>query len=203
MEKLKDNAMYLTVVNSVGLFGATTYFYKQLETMRSDMVKISQTLTGIVRKLAELEKGNQNKTEALHTLNEQIRNLTSDIDNLPNFDNLDNLDNLENDIEELVLVLQEHNIPFERTQTQIQNKKTQNKKNNFRRDNDERKDPSNRNKSMKNDKKPEKQRGDTFRERESDNNFKSNKETRKVVKYNDNDDDDDDLIGEVRKQQLR
>jgi TolA-binding protein len=196
MEKLKDNAMYLTVANSVGLFGATTYFYKQLETMKSDMVKISQTLTGIVRKLAELEKGNQNKTEALHTLNEQIRNLSDEIDNLPNFDNL------ENDIEELVLVLQENNIPFERTNTQMQSKKSQNKKTNFRRDNDERKETFSRNKSVKNDKKIDKQRSETFRERDTDNSFKSTKDTRKVVKYND-DDDDDDLIGEVRKQQLR
>jgi septal ring factor EnvC (AmiA/AmiB activator) len=89
MEALKDKAMYLTVANSVGLFGATTYFYKQLETMRSDMVKISQTLTGIVRKLAELEKGNQNKTEALHTLNEQIKRMNDELESIQLIDIID------------------------------------------------------------------------------------------------------------------
>jgi TolA-binding protein len=191
METLKDKAMYLTVANSVGLFGATTYFYRQLETMKLDMVKISQTLTGIIRKLSEIEKNDQNKTEALHTLNEQIKRMNDELESVQLIDIIDN------DIEELVGVLQDNNINFERTSVQ---NKTQNKKqNNSRRDNDERKDV--RRKPIKNDKFTDKKRGDSFRDVDNYSSSRLSKDQRKPVKYEE--DEDEDLIGEVRKHQGR
>jgi TolA-binding protein len=191
MEALKDKAMYLTVANSVGLFGATTYFYRQLETMKLDMVKISQTLTGIVRKLSEIEKGDQNKTEALHTLNEQIKRMNDELESIQLIDIIDN------DIDELVNVLQDNNINFDRPSQQ--NKKQNKKQNNFRRDNDEKKDVRGLRKPIKNDK----TRGDSFRDRDVDNytNSRLSKDQRKPVKYEE--DEDEDLIGEVRKHQAR
>jgi len=191
MEALKDKAMYLTVANSVGLFGATTYFYRQLETMKLDMVKISQTLTGIVRKLSEIEKGDQNKTEALHTLNEQIKRMNDELESIQLIDIIDN------DIEELVNVLQDNNINFDRPSQQ--NKKQNKKQNNFRRDNDEKKDVRSLRKPIKNDK----TRGDSFRDRDVDNysNSRLSKDQRKPIKYEE--DQDEDLIGEVRKHQAR
>jgi len=191
MEALKDKAMYLTVANSVGLFGATTYFYRQLETMKLDMVKISQTLTGIVIKLSEIEKGDQNKTEALHTLNEQIKRMNDELESIQLIDIIDN------DIDELVNVLQDNNINFDRPSQQ--NKKQNKKQNNFRRDNDEKKDVRGLRKPIKNDK----TRGDSFRDRDVDNytNSRLSKDQRKPVKYEE--DEDEDLIGEVRKHQAR
>ena len=191
MEALKDKAMYLTVANSVGLFGATTYFYRQLETMKLDMVKISQTLTGIVRKLSEIEKGDQNKTEALHTLNEQIKRMNDELESIQLIDIIDN------DIDELVNVLQDNNINFDRPSQQ--NKKQNKKQNNFRRDNDEKKDVRGLRKPIKNDK----TRGDSFRDRDVDNytNSRLSKDQRKPIKYEE--DQDEDLIGEVRKHQAR
>ena len=195
MEALKDKAMYLTVANSVGLFGATTYFYKQLETMKLDMVKISQTLTGIVRKLSEIEKGDQNKTEALHTLNEQIKRMNDELESIQLIDIIDN------DIDELVNVLQDNNINFDRPSQQ--NKKQNKKQNNFRRDNDEKKDVRSLRKPIKNDKFIDKTRGDSFRDRDVDNysNSRLSKDQRKPIKYEE--DEDEDLIGEVRKHQAR
>ena len=195
METLKDKAMYLTVANSVGLFGATTYFYRQLETMKLDMVKISQTLTGIVRKLSEIEKGDQNKTEALHTLNEQIKRMNDELESIQLIDIIDN------DIDELVNVLQDNNINFDRPSQQ--NKKQNKKQNNFRRDNDEKKDVRGLRKPIKNDKFIDKTRGDSFRDRDVDNysNSRLSKDQRKPIKYEE--DEDEDLIGEVRKHQAR
>jgi TolA-binding protein len=191
MEALKDKAMYLTVANSVGLFGATTYFYRQLETMKLDMVKISQTLTGIVRKLSEIEKGDQNKTEALHTLNEQIKRMNDELESIQLIDIIDN------DIDELVNVLQDNNINFDRPSQQ--NKKQNKKQTNFRRDNDEKKDLRGLRKPIKNDK----TRGDSFRDRDVDNysNSRLSKDQRKPIKYEE--DEDEDAIGEVRKHQAR
>lgn len=111
MEKLKDPAMLLSVANTIGLVGTTAYFYKQLEAIRLDMIKMSQTITGVVRKLAEIEKGEQHKGEVLHTLNDQIKRINQQIEELPSFDSIDNLDV---DMNELVATLEEHNIIIER-----------------------------------------------------------------------------------------
>jgi len=111
MEKLKEPAMLLSVANSIALVGTTAYFYKQLEAIRLDMIKMSQTLTGVVRKISEMEKGEQRKGEALHTLNDQVKRINQQIDDLPSFDNFDNIDL---DIDEIIAILEENNITIER-----------------------------------------------------------------------------------------
>lgn len=112
MEKVKDPAMMLSVVDFVGLAGAIFYFYKQNEAIRSDMAKITQTLTGVVRKMAEMEKGDQQKSELLHGLNDQIKQMDQKISDLPT---VDFADMVEGDLEEIVATLAEHNIEVERT----------------------------------------------------------------------------------------
>lgn len=111
MEKLKDPAMLLSLANSIGLVGSTAYFYKQLEAVRADMVKISQTLTGVLRKLSEMEKGEQQKGEALHTLNDQIKHINQQVSDLPSFEFADNV---EFDLDEIVAALSDHDIHVER-----------------------------------------------------------------------------------------
>lgn len=91
MEKVKDPAMVLAIVNSVGLIGTSAYFYKQLEAVRTDMVKITQTLSSLARKVSEIEKHDQGKGEAMHALNEQIKNLNDCVEGLPSFTDFDNL----------------------------------------------------------------------------------------------------------------
>lgn len=116
MEKLKDPAMLLSVANSIGIVGTTAYFYKQLETMRLDMIKMSQTIQGMVRKLSELEKGDQNKSEALHTLTDQVKRTHEQLEDIPSLSELDNLDV---DLGEIVAVLEENNIKVERPSQNI------------------------------------------------------------------------------------
>lgn len=111
MEKLKDPAMLLSVANSIGIVGSTAYFYKQLETMRAEMVKMSQVLTTVLRKVAEVEKGDQHKNETIHALSEQIKRLNEQIERIPTFEHIDNIDV---DISEIIDVLCENNIPVER-----------------------------------------------------------------------------------------
>jgi hypothetical protein len=111
MEKLKDPAMLLSIANSIGLVGTTAYFYKQIEAIRSDMVKISQTLTGVLRKITEMEKGEQNKSEVLHTLTDQIRHINEEINALPLPGTIDNMDL---DLTEILAVLEEHDIIVDR-----------------------------------------------------------------------------------------
>lgn len=111
MEKLKDPSMILAVTANVGVVGVSAYFYKQLEAIRADLVKMSQTLTGVVRKIAEIEKGDQHKGEALHALNDQIRQINQAIDDLPSFDRLNDLDE---DVNEVVAVLHDNDIVVDR-----------------------------------------------------------------------------------------
>ena len=111
MEKLKDPAMLLAVANSIGIVGTTAYFYKQLEAMRLDMVKMSQTLTGVIKKLSEIDKGSQSRDEALHLLGDQMKRINQHLEDVPSFENLENI---EMDLNEIVTVLEENEIPVER-----------------------------------------------------------------------------------------
>jgi len=111
MEKLKDPAMLLSVANSIGIVGTTAYFYKQLEAQRLDLIKLSQTLTAVTRKVAEMEKGEQNKGEALHSLNNQIKEVNQQLENMPTFEHIENLDQ---DLTEITSVLEDNDIPIDR-----------------------------------------------------------------------------------------
>lgn len=115
MDKLKDPAMILAVTANIGVVGTSAYFYKQIEAIRADLIKMSQTLTGVVRKIAEIEKGDQNKGEALHTLSDQIKRINQSIDELPSFDSIDELfENLDLDVNEIVSVMQNNGTEIER-----------------------------------------------------------------------------------------
>lgn len=107
--------MLLSIANSLGLIGTTAYFYKQLEAVRLDMVKLSQTLTGVLRKVAEMEKGDQHRSEALHALNDQVKKIN---DQLEEFPSLDMTDNMELDLTEIIAVLEDNNIQVDRPSQQ-------------------------------------------------------------------------------------
>ena len=111
MDKLKDPAMALSITNTVGIVGTTVYFYKQLEAMRSDMDKVSKTLGIALKKIGELEKNEQNKTEALHTVSNQLKNVNELINELPSFEPIEDL---ESDIAEIVDMLQQNKIEVTR-----------------------------------------------------------------------------------------
>lgn len=111
MEKLKDPAMLVTVANSIAIVGITAYFYKQMEAQRLEQIKITQTLTTIAKKLTELEKGEQNKGEVLHTLNNQIKEINFNLENMAPFEMVDNMDI---DINEIIGILEENQIHIER-----------------------------------------------------------------------------------------
>lgn len=104
MDKLKDPAMALSLANTAGLVGVTAYFYKQMEAMRADMIKVSQTLGGVVKKVTEMEKGDQNQREALHTLNNQIKDMTASLKEMPS---INDFEDLNYDMQEVMDVLAE------------------------------------------------------------------------------------------------
>ncbi len=111
MEKMKDPAMLLSIANTAAIVGTAVYFYKQVEAVRLDMVKVSQTLNGVLKKISEIEKGDQNSNDALHTLNEQIKHINDQIGDLPSLDDIANFDM---DIDEIVDILEQNNIPIKR-----------------------------------------------------------------------------------------
>lgn len=111
METLKDPAMVLGITNTVGMVGITAYFYKQNEALRADLNKLSQTMQGVLRKLSEMDKAGQNKTEVLHTLNDQIKVIETQLKELPSPDSFEDVNN---DIDEIIDVLNNNNISVER-----------------------------------------------------------------------------------------
>ena len=105
MDKFKDPAMLLSIADAVGLVGVTFYFYKQLESMRSDLTKTNQSVSGILHKLNEMEKGDRNRNETLQTLNEEVRRLGYELEDLSSMEDI-----LDEDLEEIIKVLEKNNI---------------------------------------------------------------------------------------------
>ena len=207
MEKLKDPAMLLSVANSIGLVGSTAYFYKQLEAVRIDMVKMSQTLTAVLRKISEMEKGEQHKSETVHALSDQIKRLNEQIERLPSFDHVDNLDL---DLSEIVEILAENNITVERPSQAPRGRRSGDRRDPYRRESDvddKRYDRTQRTTTLKS-------RGDTSRDLDSRQQSGRTPRTQPALRdqptqrqqstpkqtYGESYDDDLDLIGEVRRQ---
>jgi hypothetical protein len=206
MEKLKEPAMLLSVANSIGLVGTTAYFYKQLEAVRLDMVKMSQTLQGVLRKLSEIEKGDQNKGEALHTLNDQIKRINDQLEDIPSINEIDGFDL---DLSEIVTILSENSIQVERPSQNIRyTRRSGDRKSRRDLEVEDRRDTQ---------RKPARgqleasrtSRNDSSRDYERQPSRSSNVPTREVrggqhrSEPTANYDEDDDLIGEVRRQQTR
>lgn len=111
MEKFKDPAMLLSVANSIGIVGTTAYFYKQLESVRTDLMRTSQAIVALTRKLGEMEKADQHQSETLRQVNEQIKRINETLADMPSFDNIADV---ESDLSEIVAVLDENSIIVER-----------------------------------------------------------------------------------------
>jgi len=120
VDRLKDPATLLSVVDAIGLVGATYYFYKQNESLRADMQKMSQSIGAMVKKLGELEKTSQQNVEAVRVLNEQIKPINEQMKQFS--DTITDMSGMEEDLEMITATLEKHNIPIEDTKPPIQYK---------------------------------------------------------------------------------
>lgn len=111
MDKVKDPAMMLSIANTVGLVGTAAYLYKQMEAMRADQIKITQTLQGVITKLAEIDKDDRNKREALHALSNQLKDMNEQMEETPTLTDIDSVDM---DLSALFVALTDNNIEVER-----------------------------------------------------------------------------------------
>ena len=213
MEKLKDPAMLLSVANSIGIVGITAYFYKQLEAQRLDLIKLSQTLTAVTRKVAEMEKGEQNKGEALHALNNQIKEVNQQLENMPSFDPIDNFDL---DLNEIITVLEENNILIDRPSQVVRPRRSGDRRSTPRhQDEDDRQSTSSRRATVRSgDRSSTRDEGRTSARddarappprRDTNRDFRPRQESRQEPRpeSGNNYDDDIDLISQVRQQQTR
>lgn len=193
MEKLKDPAMSLSLANSVALVGSTIYFYRQLEVMRADMVKVTQTLNGLVRKIAEIDKIDQQKSEALHLLNDQVKSIGDSLDNLGSSEAVETV---EMDLTELYNALNENNIVVERPSYFQRSRRSGDRRFNSRRDTDfeDRRDTS-RKASLRSQ--PSR---DTETKVRTPTSGRSTPKREPVVDSPSLYEEDTDLIGEVRRQ---
>ena len=111
MEKLKDPAIMLSVANMVGLVGTTAYFYKQLESLRADMVALSRTMQTVVKKLDEVQRTDQRKSELVNELDREVSRMSELVNELPSFELTDNIDR---DLEEVYKVLGDNGMGADR-----------------------------------------------------------------------------------------
>jgi hypothetical protein len=108
MEKIKDPAFLLSTIDAIGLVGATYYFYKQNESMREDMKKMSQSIAGILKKVSELDKNTQQHAEALRAINEQIKPINEQMKQFSQ--TVEDVSCMDEELEFITVALGKHNI---------------------------------------------------------------------------------------------
>lgn len=91
MEKVKDPAMMLGVANSVGLVGSIYYFYKEIQAIRADQVKIARNVEKLIKSVGELEKNEQGRLETIKSVSTQVREMDKAINMLPSNDDLEQM----------------------------------------------------------------------------------------------------------------
>lgn len=106
MEKCKEPAMVLSMINSLGLVGAVTYFYKQNEAAKIEIARLSESIKSLSNRIHNIEKGEQTKAETMLVLNNKVRELGGVVEDITNED----LENLENDVKEIIGALEENDI---------------------------------------------------------------------------------------------
>lgn len=104
MEKLKDPAMFLSLINTVGGVGIAYYFYKQLETIRTENGQTTTAVSKLIKTMDELAKNDKNKGDIIRILTEDVKQLKSTLEVLPSCENYDGLNM---DIDEIVNTLSE------------------------------------------------------------------------------------------------
>lgn len=111
MEQLKDPATFLAIINTIAVTGSTFYFYKQGETFRVDIDKISGNMTSCTDKIRLLDNKCRTTEEGLKTLNQKLFRIEEMIKDLPTNDNIRILDD---DIEEIVETMADNKINITR-----------------------------------------------------------------------------------------
>ena len=105
-ETLKDPAMVLSVVNTVGLVGGIYYSYKQIETLNQEIDKLNNNLKAVVSNMAEIKK-------LYKTTNDQTQSLTNQMNQINR--TVDNLSSLTDDVSDIIETLYEHEIEVVQT----------------------------------------------------------------------------------------
>jgi len=200
MEKIKDPAMLLSIANSIGLVGITAYFYKQIEAQRLDLLKLSQTLTVMAQKMTVTEKEDQGRKEALHVLNNQIREINQNLENVPTFEFADNMDY---DLNEIIDALNEAGINVDRPSQVVRSRRGGERRKQSRRMNDEDEDDRQPSYARRNTRTPNSYIRDENRTstRDEQRGGNRNNRNRDVRQDQNNYEDDSDIINQVRQQQ--
>lgn len=106
MERLKEPEMLLSVANAAGLVGVVGYFYKQMETIRQDINKVTEFCKVASVKLKELEKTNQGRTEDIRNIGSQIKLIG---DQIATFE-----EDVIPDLDEVIHTLEDNKMPIKR-----------------------------------------------------------------------------------------
>ncbi len=107
MEKLKDPAMILSLVDLCGLKGITYHFHRKCEQLNAELQKNSQTLNNSLQKIAELSQDNRQLRELVAGFTRDLAQITDTVTSLPT---KNTIRVLTEDIKEVAQVLGENNI---------------------------------------------------------------------------------------------
>lgn len=111
MEKFKDPAMLVALMDFLAIAGTSVYFNKELEKFRTDRQKDTQTLTSLSRQMGEMFKSSQGYMEELSHIKEDVKEIKEQLNELPSAQDMQDLDQ---DLDEIVSAMNEADIPVDR-----------------------------------------------------------------------------------------
>lgn len=189
MEKLKDPAMVLSIVNTVGLVGGIYYSYKQIETLNLEIDKLNNNLKAVVTNMAEIKKLNK-------TTNDQTQLLTNQVNQINR--TVDNLSGLTDDVSNIIDTLYEYEIEVIQTDRSHRSGDRRDNRGNHRGYAIEEKKPHFSERRQESERKHER-RPEKKPERKPERRFERRVEPEKNPIHSENsEEDDDELIREIR-----
>ena len=111
MEKIKDPAMLLSITDAIALVGISFYFQKQIESLREDLGKITNTMGKLTEKVTSLEKSNKNGDQILIDCKKDINEYKGKISGI--MEKIDSISLIEDDIYEISAVMNANKLPIE------------------------------------------------------------------------------------------
>ena len=189
MEKLKDPAMVLSIVNTVGLVGGIYYSYKQIETLNLEIDKLNNNLKAVVSNMAEIKKLNKTTSDQTQLLTNQMNQINTTVHNLSS---------LTDDVSDIIDTLYEHEIEVIKTDRSHRSGDRRDNRENYRGYAIEEKKPHFSERRQESERKPER-RPEKKPERKSERKFEKRREPEKDPIHSENsEEDDNELIRGVR-----
>lgn len=107
MEKIKDPAMILSIVDAAAIVGLTAYTYNAIKEVKEKQVEQTKTIQTLLTKINRLENDRKGLDNTVNTIDNEVKSLRDDVSSSST---IEQLDELQADLEAIVTTLKDKQI---------------------------------------------------------------------------------------------